>query len=140
MLHVTSTKKLFALTLLTLSSFSMNTYAAKAAASANSKVELKSNLPVTQEEIATVNVLGEICPKILGKNPAFDRGYRYVLADLLPNFSDPVLAVRALQDDPDYQKVLKDARVEAGKATVQENRDVCLEVSQYKPPVVTSQK
>lgn len=151
MLRMT-TKNLFALTAIALSCVSFSAYAdthataakkapatkhaakhTAAAESKDSKVELKDNLPVTEEEVATVNVLGEICPKILGKNPNFDKGYRLALADMLPGVTDPVLAIRALQDDPNYQKVLKDARNEAAKATVEDNREVCLELTQYKP-------
>lgn len=101
--------------------------------SADSKVEFKNNLPVTQEEIAAVNVLSEICPKILGKNPNFDAGYRRLLADLLPDFQDPVTALKALQDDQEYQQKLVDARNDAKKASVEDNREICLDVVQYKP-------
>lgn len=98
---------------------------------ADSKVEFKNNLPVTQEEIAAVNVLNEICPKILGKNQNFDAGYRRLLGDLLPDFQDPVTALKALQDDQDYQQKLAEARQDAKKASVEDNREVCLDVVQY---------
>lgn len=97
----------------------------------DSKVEFKNNLPITQEEIATVNVLSEICPKILGKNPNFDAGYRRLLGDLLPDFQDPVTALRALQDDQEYQQKLNEARQQAKNAPVDDNREVCLDVVQY---------
>jgi hypothetical protein len=97
----------------------------------DSKVEFKNSLPVTLEEIAVVDVLGQICPPLLGKNNNFDRGYLQVLTELLPNFPDPILALKALQDDPEYQEKLKEARGDAGKVSVDENREVCLDVAQY---------
>ncbi len=108
--------------------------------SADSKVEFQNNLPVTQEEIAAVNVLSEICPKILGKNPNFDAGYRRLLADLLPDFQDPVTALRALQDDQEYQQKLVDARNDAKKASVEDNREICLDVVQYQPATASDTK
>lgn len=98
---------------------------------ADSKVEFQNNLPITQEEIAAVNVLSEICPKILGKNPNFDAGYRRLLTDLLPDLQDPVTAIRALQDDQEYQQKMAQAREDAKKASVEDNREICLDVVQY---------
>lgn len=112
---------------------SLNTVAiaAPAKANADNRVEFKSSLPITQEEIAAVDVLGEICPKIIGKNTNFDKGFERLLTDLLPNIEQPVLSLKALKDDADYQKILAEARSDANRATVQENREVCLEIVNY---------
>ena len=107
---------------------------------ADSKVEFKSSLPVTQQEIAAVEVLGEICPKIIGKNTNFDAGFKRLLTDLLPTIDQPVMALKALQDDTEYQKIVSEARIDANKATVQENRDVCLEIVNYPQPGKTTAK
>lgn len=105
---------------------------------ADSKVEFKSSLPITQEEIAAVNILNEICPKILGRNANFDAGYNRLLSDLLPDIQNPATALKALQDDQDYQQKLAQARQDANKASVDDNREICLEVVQYQP--VANQK
>lgn len=99
----------------------------------DSKVEFKDSLPVTMEEVAAVDVLGQICPPLLGRNNNFDRGFKVVLGELLPKVPDPLVALKALQDDPEYQEKLKEARQDAGKVSVDENREVCLEVAQYQP-------
>lgn len=104
---------------------------AKSSVKADDKVEFKSSLPVTQEEIAAVNVLGEICPKLLGNDPKFNAGYEHLLSELLPNIKQPVLSLKALQDDAEYQKILAQARADANKATVKDNREVCQEITQY---------
>ncbi len=108
--------------------------AAPVKANADNRVEFKSSLPITQEEIAAVDVLGEICPKIIGKNANFDKGFNRLLTDLLPNIDQPVLALKALKDDAEYQNILTEARSDANRATVQENRDVCLEIVNYPAP------
>ena len=107
---------------------------------ANSKVEFKSSLPVTQQEIAAVDVLGEICPKIIGKNTNFDAGFKRLLSDLLPTIDQPVIALKTLQEDADYQKLLTQARDDANQVTVQENREVCLEIVNYPKPTKATGK
>lgn len=125
------------LALLTLCAASASSYAAPASsaasrtASKDDKVEFKSSLPVTQEEIAAVNVLGEICPKLIGNNKNFDAGYERLLQDLMPNIAQPALALKALADDTEYQGKLKEARADANRATVQENRQVCQDIVNY---------
>ena len=99
--------------------------------SAQNKVEFSNTMAVTQEEIAAVNVLGEICPKILGNDPHFKTGYAKVLGDMLPaTIKDPVLALDALKDDREYQAILQQARVDASKYSLQKNREVCQEIAQ----------
>ncbi|XID75946.1 MCR_0457 family protein [Alkanindiges sp. WGS2144] len=114
--------------------------AAAASKDTDNRVEFKSSLPVTQEEIAVVDVLGEICPKILGKNTNFDAGYKKLLADLLPTIEQPVLALQALQEDAEYQKILQQAHDNANRATVQENREVCLDIVHYQANSKKSKK
>lgn len=105
--------------------------AASHTASKGDKVEFKSSLPVTQEEIAAVDVLGEICPKLIGNNKKFDAGYERLLKDLMPNIDQPVLALKALADDAEYQGKLKEAREDANRASVQDNREVCQDILNY---------
>lgn len=116
---------------LLLCSASLATTAYAAPASKDDKVEFKGSLPVTQEEIAAVDVLGEICPKILGNNRNFAAGYERLLKELLPNVQQPVLALKALADDPEYQSKLKQAREDANRASVQDNREICQDIVQY---------
>ncbi|ONG39772.1 hypothetical protein BKE30_08235 [Alkanindiges hydrocarboniclasticus] len=105
--------------------------AASQTASKGDKVEFKSSLPVTQEEIAAVDILGEICPKLIGNSKKFDNGYERLLKDLMPNIDQPVMALKALADDAEYQGKLKEAREDANKASVQDNRAVCQDIVNY---------
>lgn len=109
-------------------------------ADADNRVEFKSSLPVTQEEVAAVDVLGEICPKIIGKNSNFNAGYKRLLSDLLPNVENPALAIASLKDDSEYQTKLTEARADANRATVKENREVCLDIVNYPVAIKGSSK
>jgi hypothetical protein len=107
------------------------TTAASQTANKGDKVEFKSSLPVTQEEIAAVDILGEICPKLIGNSKKFDEGYRHLLRDLMPNIDQPHLALKALAEDAEYQTKLKEARADANRATVKDNRAVCQDILTY---------
>lgn len=117
--------------LCTASMTAANAAPASHSAGKGDKVEFKSSLPVTQEEIAAVNVLGEICPKLIGSSKKFDAGYERLLKDLMPNIDQPVLALKALADDAEYQGKLKEARADANRASVQDNREVCQDILNY---------
>jgi hypothetical protein len=101
-----------------------------------SKVEVESDngQGTSQEEIATLDVLNEICPKIIGtnNNKNYSKGYRNLMTHMLPSIKDPVAAVNAMHTDPDYMKIYDNARISALKEKVDDNRDVCLEVLHYK--------
>ncbi|MEY2863094.1 MAG: hypothetical protein RLY58_801 [Pseudomonadota bacterium] len=108
---------------------------AYAATPANA-VEFKNALPTTMEELATVDILNEICPPILGTgmDAGFQSGYIRLLNELLPNIDTPALAIRTLKDDPEYIPLLEQARQDAKSVSVDENRQVCLDVVHYPMP------
>ena len=87
----------------------------------------------SQEEIAAVDVLNEICPNILGtnNNTNFKKGYSSLVHYLLPTMKYPVEAVAAMHTDPEYMKIYSDARVQALAQKPEDNRDVCLDVLRY---------
>ncbi len=103
---------------------------------ANAAVEFKQSLPTTMEEIATVDVLGEICPKILGErmNRQFNQGYQHLVSTLLPNIPSPSVAIQSLRGDAEYSKLLDIARADTARYAVAENRAVCLDVLHYPAP------
>ncbi len=90
----------------------------------------------SQEEIATVDVLNEICPQILGQNnnKNFRKGYSNLLSELLPSIKNPVLSVQSMHTDPAYMSILENARTKAVAEKVEDNREICLEVLHYPAP------
>lgn len=83
------------------------------------------------QEIAAIQVIGETCPNLIGKNPNFNQGYDLLLAEFLP-VSDPKQALRLLGQEKAYQTALKEARSDMTKATREYNREVCLGVIEWK--------
>ncbi|MBC7751533.1 MAG: hypothetical protein H7Z73_07405 [Candidatus Saccharibacteria bacterium] len=114
-------------------------YAATKPDSANSnsaQVVVENAKGTSQEEIATIDVLNEICPQILGQNNTknFRKGYSNLLRELLPSIKNPVLSVQSMHTDPDYMNILANARTKAFAEKVEDNREVCLEVLHYPTP------
>ena len=107
----------------------------KAAANAG-QVVVENTSGTSQEEIASVDILNEICPEILGKNnnKNFRKGYSNLLRELLPSINNPVLSVQSMHTDPDYLKILDHARTTTLAEKVDDNREVCLEVLHYPAP------
>lgn len=106
------------------------------AAANKGQIVLENTRGTSQEEIATVDVLNEICPKILGvnNNKNFSKGYRNLLRELLPSIKNPELSVKSMRTDPDYMKILDNARTRALAEKAEDNREVCLEVLHYPAP------
>lgn len=94
-------------------------------------IEVSPTQQSSMQEVAAIQVLSEICPQIIGKNKNFDTGYHLLLSDFLPGFKDPELALQALNENDDYQTVLKQARDDAAHATRENNREVCLGVIEW---------
>ena len=101
-----------------------------------SQVVLEDTSGTSHEEIATVDILNEICPEILGKNnnKNFRKGYSNLLRELLPSINNPILSVQSMHTDPDYLKILENARTKTLAEKVEDNREVCLEVLHYPAP------
>lgn len=96
---------------------------------------LGNKLPVTPQEIATIDVLNDICPAYLSRSQmaAFRNGQHSLLTEMMPTISSPEQAVQLLRrTDADYQRALNEARSLASAAKAQENREVCLEVVNYR--------
>ena len=100
---------------------------------AQNTVELKQSLPTTMEEVATVDILTEICPKVLESSQvgAFNIGYQRLLSEMLPNIPTPATSIKTLHDDAEYKALLDTAREDAASVSVEENRQVCLDVVSY---------
>ncbi len=120
-------------TVLMLTAFSnSNLYAAETVQNENIEVRSQTE-PTTKEELATIYVLSEICPKIVGKNDtkAFEQGYARLAKDYWPNKSDAVQGLNKLAQQDQFKSYLLQARSNAKNATVEDNRDVCKDVIAY---------
>ncbi len=114
-------------------SYAATHQAASSKAASPAQVTVEKAASTSQEEIAAVDVLNEICPNLLGtnNNKNFQKGYRSLIAYLLPTIKYPVEAVAAMHSDPEYMKIYSDARVQALAQKPDDNREVCLDVLRY---------
>ncbi|WP_445115577.1 MCR_0457 family protein [Acinetobacter sp. WZC-1] len=86
---------------------------------------------VTQEELAAIYVLSEICPSLVKKDQKFDQGYSRLVKDYLPDEQHPEAALINLSKQASFKKVLNEARQDAKKAGDKGNLAVCSDVSNY---------
>ena len=110
--------------------------AARSVPSGNDTIAFRDRLPVTPQEIATIDVLNDICPAFLNRNQlaGFRNGQHTLLSEMMPGISSPEQAVQLLRrTDSEYKRVLAEARTLASQARSQENREICLEVVNYRP-------
>ncbi len=88
---------------------------------------------VTQEELAAIYVLSEVCPKLLDKGQDFNQGYNNLLKDYMPGVQNPSSSLKALSKEKAFQPILKEARSDAKKAGDKANLGVCQDVVNYQP-------
>ncbi|MDM1757296.1 MULTISPECIES: hypothetical protein [Acinetobacter] len=88
---------------------------------------------VTNEELAAIYVLSDICPKLVKDNDAFEAGYARLLKDFLPESADPAAEIKKLAKEKSFKSVLKEAQSDAKKAGKEANTGVCEDVLNYQP-------
>ena len=86
---------------------------------------------VTQEELATVFTLSEVCPAFIKDKKKFDKAYTAELKKLLPNEKNPIEAVNKLSQQANFKKALKEARDVNKKAGEKENKEMCQQVVDF---------
>lgn len=92
-----------------------------------------TQINVTQEELAAIYVLSEICPSLLKKQTGFETGYANLLKDYLPQEKKPVDYLSNLSQQGHFKDVLKQARDDAKRAGDQANLEICQDVVNYQP-------
>ncbi len=82
-------------------------------------IEVTPQEGITQEELAAIRVLHEICPKLVAQDKAaFESGYSRLVKDYMPNESNPDEALEKLSKQKNFQKFLKEARADAKKVVM----------------------
>ncbi|MFW2079638.1 MCR_0457 family protein [Acinetobacter guillouiae] len=82
---------------------------------------------IVKEDIAATQVLAEVCPALIGNNPAFQTKIGSLTQTLLKDLSKPTTLTQ-LQQDPEYQTVLKEAQTSAKEVDQAEHKAVCADV------------
>lgn len=93
-----------------------------------SDLSIEEKNSMIKEEIASVQVMQEICPSIIGQNSKFDQNLQKLITDYLHDYSDKSMTYEQLKSDSEYTLALKDARESAKDSTKEDNKSACNEV------------
>lgn len=94
--------------------------------SAFSAENLSAEVDLTiKEDLASVQVLTEVCPGIVGKNAKFEQNTQQLIKQYLSDYSDKSMTYDKIQQDKEYQSALQEARQEAKQTAKDEHQAVC---------------
>ncbi|ESK40325.1 MCR_0457 family protein [Acinetobacter nectaris] len=85
---------------------------------------------VTQEELAAIYVLSELCPSYgFKKDPAYQAGYSELVKENMPGIQNPVHALEIRAKQKDFKPFLIQAREDAKRAGETQNKEICKEIT-----------
>ncbi|MFD1439526.1 hypothetical protein HLH14_04375 [Acinetobacter sp. ANC 4282] len=121
--------KSLSLGLLTTAVMSLSvTHAAK---QQDENIEVTPIQKVTQQELAAIYVLSEVCPSLVKDDAQFSRGYSKLAQEYLPQEKDAVSALSKLSKEKKFKSILAEARTDAKKAGNSKNKEICQELTTY---------
>lgn len=88
---------------------------------------------IVKEDLASTQVMTEVCPAIIGKNAKFDQKIQLLIQSYLQDYSDKSMTFDKIQADSEYKSVLDEARQAAKETSNDEQKSVCEEVLAYQP-------
>lgn len=86
---------------------------------------------MVKEDIASAQVMIEVCPAIIGKNAKFDHNTHQLIQSYLQNYSDKSMSFDKIQSDNEYKSILNEAREAAKETSKDEQKSVCDDVVNY---------
>lgn len=86
---------------------------------------------IVKEDIASAQVMAEVCPALIGKNAKFDANITALTQSYLADYSDKSMTLDKLQADSEYKSVLEEARQAAKETDKSEQKSVCDDVLNY---------
>ena len=86
---------------------------------------------VSDQELAAIYVLSEICPSLIGKDLKFNKAYEQLVKAYLSNEDDAVDVLKKRANSKDFKAALKEARSDAKAASDDDNRQICDDVRNY---------
>ena len=99
--------------------------------SKDENIEVTPNQTVTQQELAAIYVLSEICPKLVDNKDGFEQGYSKLAQEHLPEEKDAVSALMKLSKSKSFKPILAEAESDAKSAGDDKNKEICQEVTTY---------
>ena len=86
---------------------------------------------MVKEDIASAQVMIEVCPAIIGKNAKFDHNTHQLIQSYLQDYSDKSMSFDKIQSDTEYKSILNEARQAAKETSKDEQKSVCDDVVNY---------
>ena len=86
---------------------------------------------VSDQELAAIYVLSEICPSLIGKDLKFNTAYENLAQAFLANEKDAFKMLNKRAKAKDFQVALTEARNDANAASEDDNRQICDDVRNY---------
>ncbi len=99
--------------------------------SKDENIEVTPNQTVTQQELAAIYVLSEICPKLVDNKDGFEQGYSKLAQEHLPEEKDAVSALMKLSKSKSFKPILAEAESDAKSAGDYKNKEICQELTTY---------
>lgn len=103
------------------------------AAQKDENIEVTPTQEITQQELAAIYVLSEVCPKLVKDETQFEQGYAKLAQEYLPNEKNAVSALSKLSKERKFKSILTEARNDAKKAGDTKNTAICQELVTYNP-------
>ncbi|TCB51028.1 hypothetical protein E0H80_06585 [Acinetobacter sp. ANC 4779] len=102
-----------------------------AATQQEENIEVTPTQEITQQELAAIYVLSEVCPSLVKNDAQFSRGYSKLAQEYLPQEKDAVSALTKLSKEKKFKSILTEARSDAKKAGDAKNKEICQELTTY---------
>lgn len=102
-----------------------------AAKQQDENIEVTPIQKVTQQELAAIYVLSEVCPSLVKNDAQFSKGYSKLAHEYLPQEKDAVSALNKLSKEKKFKSILTEARSDAKKAGDAKNKEICQELMTY---------
>ena len=102
-----------------------------AATQKDENIEVTPLQKVTQQELAAIYVLSEVCPSLVKDHAKFEQGYAKLAQEYLPADNNAVSSLAKLSQEKKFEPVLAEARNDAKKAGDAKNQEICQELTTY---------
>ena len=101
------------------------------AANKDENIEVTPLQQVTQQELAAIYVLSEVCPSLVSDQSQFENGYNTLAKEYLPQQKNPTEYLKSLSKERKFKPILAEAQADAKKAGKAKNQEICKELSTY---------
>ena len=101
------------------------------AANKDENIEVTPLRQVTQQELAAIYVLSEVCPSLVSDQTQFENGYNTLAKEYLPQQKNPTEYLKSLSKEKKFKPILAEAQADAKKAGKVKNQEICKELSTY---------